>query len=428
MNSCIGNGKYTNLELSSVIKKYRFEGLDKSFFTALFYGTIEKMLTLDYCIEKLSSIKAEKLDNMVMCLLRTGLYQILFMDKVPDSAAVNESVELAKRYCPRSSVGYVNAVLRSASRSKEKLFSQMQNEKGLKAVSVMASIPQDILEVWERSYGRKTAVDIAAHFMSVSPYVTLRTNTLKITRERMIDSLGNIATASKIAGSAIRLSGSFPVEDIYGFDEGLFFVQDEASQLAASFINPDVVPEDGIVVDVCVCPGGKSFSAAINLSDKAKIFSFDLHANKLSLIEKGACRLGIKNITVACRDARTNDEELVGKADAVICDVPCSGLGVIAKKPDIRYKPISESERLPEIQKAILESASKYLKKGGVLIYSTCTLNKSENEDIVNAFLAENSEFTLSDDVIIGEKHGLATIFPQEYSTDGFFIAKIIKK
>ena len=175
----------------------------------------------------------------------------------------------------------------------------MQNEKGLKAVSVMASIPQDILEVWESSYGRKTAVDIAAHFMAASPYVTLRTNTLRITRERMIDSLGNIAAASKITPSAIRLSGSFPVEDIYGFNEGLFFVQDEASQLAASFINPQVVPEGGVVVDVCACPGGKSFSAAINLSDKAKIYSFDLHANKLSLIQKGAERLGIKNITVA---------------------------------------------------------------------------------------------------------------------------------
>ena len=427
VNSCIGNGKYTNLELSSVIKKYNFEGLDKSFFTALFYGTVEKMLTLDYCIAALSSIKTEKIDSMVMCLLRTGLYQILFMDRVPDSAAVNESVKLAKRYCPKSSVGYVNAVLRSASRSKQMLFEKMQSEKGLFGVSVMTSIPQDILEVWESSYGRKTAVDIAAHFMSASPYVTLRTNTLKITRERMLDSLGNIATASTIARSAIRLSGSFPVEDIYGFDEGLFFVQDEASQLASSFINESVVPEGGIIVDVCACPGGKSFSAAINLGDKAQVYSFDLHANKLSLIEKGAQRLGITNISVSSRDARTNDETLVGKADAVICDVPCSGLGVIAKKPDIRYKPVSESERLPGIQKDILSSASKYLKKGGVLIYSTCTLNKRENEDIVNAFLEENDAFSLSNDIIIGEKRGMATIFPQEYSTDGFFIAKIIK-
>ena len=427
VNSSIGNGKYTNLELSSVIKKYKFEGLDKSFFTALFYGTVEKMLTLDYCITKLSSIKPEKIDNMVMCLLRTGLYQILFMDKVPDSAAVNESVELAKRYCPKSSVGYVNAVLRNASRNKEKLFKLIVSEKGTYGISVMSSIPEDIIKCWQESYGEEKAAKIASHFANASPYVTLRTNTLKITRERLLDSLGNIATASVLAQSAIRLSGSFPVEELYGFNEGLFFVQDEASQIACSFINKNVVPEGGTVVDVCACPGGKTFSAAINLDDKAKIYSRDLHENKLSLIKSGAERLGITSIDVSAHDARLVDEAFVGKADAVICDVPCSGLGVIAKKPDIRYKPLSETERLPEIQAAILSSASKYLKSGGVLIYSTCTLAKRENEDVVEGFLENNQEFHLSGDKIIGEKCGMATIFPDEYGTDGFFVAKIIK-
>lgn len=428
VNSCIGNGRYSNLELSSVIRKYNFEGLDKSFFTALFYGTVEKMLTLDYCIAQLSSVKPEKIDNMVMCLLRTGLYQILFMDKVPDSAAVNESVELAKRYCPKSSVGYVNAVLRSASRGKEKLFSLMQAEKGTKGISVMSSIPQDIIECFISSYGEKTAKDTAAYFADAKPYLTLRTNTLKITRERLIDSLGKAASASEICGSAVRMSGSFPVEELYGFEQGLFFVQDEASQLASSFINSETVPDGGIVVDVCACPGGKSFSAAINLCGKASVYSFDIHKNKLGLIEKGAERLGISCIKTACLDARTVDETLLGKADAVICDVPCSGLGVIAKKPDIRYKPLCETERLPEIQREIIASAAKYLKSGGIMIYSTCTLNKRENEDIVNGFLAENADFRLSDDIIIGEKRGMATIFPFEYKTDGFFIAKIIKK
>lgn len=428
VNSSIGNGKYTNLELSSVIKKYKFEGLDKSFFTALFYGTVEKMLTLDYCITKLSSVKPEKIDNMVMCLLRTGLYQILFMDKVPDSAAVNESVELAKRYCPKSSVGYVNAVLRTASRNKEKLFKMIMSEKGTFGISVMSSIPKDIIDCWNDSYGSEKAAKIASHFANASPYVTLRTNTLKITRERLIDSLGNIARASEIAPSAIRLSGSFPVEEIYGFNEGLFFVQDEASQLASSFINENTVPKGGTVVDVCACPGGKSFSAAINLCDNAKIYSRDLHENKLSLIRSGAQRLGITCIEASAHDARAVDEQLVGKADAVICDVPCSGLGVIAKKPDIRYKPIAETERLPEIQKAILLASSKYLKSGGVLLYSTCTLLKRENEDVVEDFLKNNEDFYLSDDTIIGEKCGMATIFPDEYGTDGFFVAKIIKK
>lgn len=428
VNSCIGNGRYSNIELSSVIRKYNFEGLDKSFFTALFYGTVEKMLTLDYCIEKLSSVKPEKIDNMVMCLLRTGLYQIFFMDKVPDSAAVNESVELAKRYCPKSSVGYVNAVLRSASRSKEKLFDLMRAEKGTKSISLLASIPQDIIECFIESYGKKTATNIAAYFAEAKPYLTLRTNTMKITRERLTDSLGNAASESEISDSAVRMSGSFPVEELYGFEQGLFFVQDEVSQLASSFINSEIVPDGGVVVDVCACPGGKSFSAAINLADRAFVYSFDIHGNKLGLIERGAQRLGILNIKTAQRDARTVDEALAGKADAVICDVPCSGLGVIAKKPDIRYKPLCETERLPDIQKEIIAAASRYLKRGGIMIYSTCTLNKRENEDIVNGFLAENKGYRLSDDIIIGEKRGMATIFPFEYKTDGFFIAKIIKE
>ncbi len=428
VNSSIGNGKYTNIELSSVIKKYKFEGLDKSFFTALFYGTVEKMLTLDYCIEKLSTVKPEKIDNMVMCLLRIGLYQILFMDKVPDSAAVNESVELAKRYCPKSSVGYVNAVLRTASRNKEKLFKLMMSEKGLRKISVMSSIPEDIIKCWQDSYGEEKAAKIASYFANCTPYLTLRTNTLKITRERLLDTLGNIAKASFLVPSAIRLSGSFPIEDLYGFSEGLFFVQDEASQLASSFINKNTVPAGGTIIDVCACPGGKSFSAAINLEDNAKIYSRDLHENKLSLIESGAKRLGITCIEISAQDARIPDENFIGKADAVICDVPCSGLGVIAKKADIRYKPLSETKRLPEIQKAILETASKYLKPGGFLIYSTCTLSKSENEDVVEAFLENNKEFCLSDDIIIDDKHGMATIFPDEHLTDGFFVAKIIKK
>ncbi|MBR5528155.1 MAG: 16S rRNA (cytosine(967)-C(5))-methyltransferase RsmB [Clostridia bacterium] len=428
VNSCIGNGRYTNLELSSVIKKYKFEGLDKSFFTALFYGTVEKMLTIDYCITKLSSVKPEKMDNMVMCLLRTGIYQILFMDKVPDSAAVNESVELAKRYCPKSSVGYVNAVLRNASRGKEKLFEAMRAEKGLRGISVISSIPEDILSCWQESYGKQNAVKIAAHFAAATPSVTLRVNTLKTTREKMLAALGAIASPSDVADSAICLSGSFPVEELYGFSDGLFFVQDEASQLASSLINRNTVPAGGTVIDVCSCPGGKSFSAAINLENCADIYSFDLHENKMSLVVNGAERLGITSIKTRAQDGRECVPELLGKADAVICDVPCSGLGVIAKKPDIRYKPFCEAERLPEIQSAILSSAVRYLKPGGTLIYSTCTLNKKENEDIVNAFLEKNKGYRLSEDIIIDQKCGMATIFPFEHNTDGFFIAKIIKE
>ena len=428
VNSCIKNDRYVNLELSSVIRKYKFEGVDRAFFTALFYGTVEKTLTLDYVIRALSSIPFEKLDHMVLCLVRIGLYQILFMDRVPDHAAVDESVELAKRYCPKSSVGFVNAVLRAAVREKDVLFERIQKEKGLYGVSVRTGIPEDILKVFVDSYGEETAKKIAAHFALVSPFVTLRVNTLRTTREKLSAALGACASPTALSPCGIRLSGSFPVEELYGFENGLFFVQDEASQLAAGLIRKDDVPVGGIVIDTCACPGGKSFSTAINLDDARTQYAFDLHQNKLSLIVSGAARLGITSIQTAARDGRNPDPSLFEHADAVLCDVPCSGLGVLAKKPDIRYKPVSESARLPAIQLDILKNSAKYVKAGGILIYSTCTLNKRENEDVIEAFLQENPSFCLSDEEILPNRYGMATLFPYEYDTDGFFMAKIRKR
>lgn len=428
INSCIKNDRYVNLELSSVIKKYKFEGLDRSFFTALFYGTVERCLTLDYLLEACSSIPLKKLDPLVLCLMRLGLYQIFFMDRVPDSAAVNESVELAKRYCPKSSVGYVNAVLRAASRSKDALFSKMKQEKGLYGVSVRSGIPLPVLEVFKASYGEETARRMASHFSEEAPFMTLRVNTLKTTREKLLAALGNIASPTALSPDGIKLSGSFPAEELYGFEEGLFFVQDEASQLASSLILPEEVPEGGLVIDVCACPGGKTFSAAIRLKDKARMLAMDLHENKLSLIRSGAQRLGLSSIETEARDARLPDETLLGKAHAVICDVPCSGLGVIAKKPDIRYKPLSEAARLPDIQSAILAASANYVKPGGVLIYSTCTLNRAENEEVVEGFLKSRSDFCLSCDIPVASHTGLITLFPYEYGTDGFFMAKLKRK
>ncbi len=423
VNSCLRNGRYSNIELSTVIKKYKFEGLDKSFFTALFYGTIERMITIDYCIEKISERKTSDIDNMVLCLVRTGIYQILFMDRVPDSAACNESVELAKRYCPKSSVGFVNAVLRTASKSKERLFELMRSEGGMRSASLLSGVPQEILELWSADYGRDKAQSLAQHFGNYSQSMTLRVNEIKITREKMLDSLGRIASPSTLCDGGIKLSGSFPVEQLYGFSEGLFFLQDEASQMACSLINKNTISEGGLVLDLCACPGGKSFSAAINLGGKCKIIARDLHENKLSLVMSGAQRLGISDcMEISAHDARVIDQTLIEKADAVICDVPCSGLGVIAKKPDIKFKPLCETERLPQIQYEILCAASRYIKPDGFIVYSTCTLKKAENERVVERFLNENPDFCLD------AKEGMKTLFPDEMGTDGFFIAKIVRK
>ncbi len=426
LNSCIKNGRFTNLELDSMIKKYKFEGLDKSFFTALLYGTTERLLTLDFIISKFSNIDVEKLDAVVLCILRTAIYQIMFMDRVPDSAACNEAVAICKStYHGESVCGYVNGVLRSICRNKEKIPSLIEKEGGRKAVSVATSIPLWIIDSLSKDYGEKTAFEFASHISAKGPSITLRVNTTKITRENLIAALGAHASETKYSPYGIKLDGSFPATELYGFDEGLFFVQDEASQMCSVLLSD--VSENTVIADVCACPGGKSFSAAITLCGKGKVYSFDLHKNRIRLIDSGAERLGLTNIKTEARDARKPNEELFGKCDYVICDVPCSGLGVIAKKPDIRYKDKSDIENLPAVQYDILCASAEYLKPGGTLIYSTCTLRKEENENIVNRFISENDGYHLESTNLFGKDDGYVTLLPQKHGTDGFFICRIVK-
>lgn len=430
LNSCIKNGRFANLELDSVIKKYRFEGLDRSFFTALLYGSVERLITLDYVISKFSDVPLEKIDPVVLCILRISVYQIMYMDRVPDNAVCNEAVEISKRITKVGAANFINAVLRSICRRKQELPSLLVSEGGFKALSVSTGLPEWILRLWKDDYGADCAKALAFYFADLSPYVTLRVNTAKTTRESLLSALGAKASPCRYSKVGIKMDGSFPAADLYGFDEGLFFVQDEASQLTVLSCLDGMSKKDGaVLVDCCACPGGKTFSAAIELFGKGKVYSFDLHANRTTLISSGAERLGLDNITVGARDARTPDESLFGKADAVICDVPCSGLGVIGKKPDIRHKTYEDIERLPSVQYDILCEAVKYLKPGGVLIYSTCTLRKAENEDIVTKFIAEHGSegYTLSSTGIFGDDCGYVTFMPHITQTDGFFAAKIVK-
>lgn len=428
LNSCIKNGRFTNLEVDSMIKKYKFEGLDRSFFTALLYGTTERLLTLDYIITKFSNIEYEKIDPVILCILRTAVYQIIYMDRVPDSAACNEAVDICKTTShSENQCGYVNGVLRSIVRNKGKIPALISEEGGRKTVSVATSIPLWIIDSLADDYGEKTAFEFAGYISDLGQSVTLRVNTVKTTRESLLSALGNHAAATEFSKYGIRLDGSFPVSELYGFSDGLFYVQDEASQLCTSIIGTG--NDATVVVDVCACPGGKTFSAAINLENKGKVYSFDLHKNRIKLIDSGAERLGLTNITTKARDARNPKEELFGTADYVICDVPCSGLGVIAKKPDIRYKDPDDITNLPDVQYDILCASAKYLKKGAVLIYSTCTLRKAENEDIVKKFLENNPGYRLESTGIFGKKDcGYITFFPQKNGTDGFFTAKIVKE
>jgi len=430
LNSCFRNNKFANIELDSAIKKYGFVELDKSFYTRLLYGTIERKITLDYLIACFSSVKPEKIEPLVFCILRTGLYQILYMDKVPDNAAVNEAVELCKALCPTAYAGYVNAVLRNLIRHKADIPELLRKDGGLKSISLQYSIPLWILELWTQDYGKERATALAKYFCEREPFLTLRINTGKVKSEEFKENLGYDSVYGKFTQSVLKLGGSFPAEDLYGYADGLFFVQDEASCLAASLLGPDqITTENPVILDVCACPGGKSFSVALNFGDKARIHSFDLHENRLKLIEKGAARLGLTSITTYARDARIPNEAFFGTADAVICDVPCSGLGVIAKKPDIKFKKYEEIEKLPVVQYEIVKASALSLKSGGSLIYSTCTLRRAENEEIVEKFIKENEGYELSSTNLLNETDsGMVTFFPDLYDTDGFFVAKIKKK
>ena len=418
--------KYSNLELNAAVEKYNLNDLDKSFFTKLFYGVIEKKLTLDYYIKNICD-KNKKIDLEILAILRMGLYQILYMDKVPDSAACDESVKLAKKFNSKNIKigGFVNAVLRNFIRNKEEYLNNIDKINDLyKRLEIKYSCSSDIIKTWIDSYGFEITEKILENNQEKQD-LTIAVNSLKISRDEYFNKLIKknteiIAEKTELSPEGIIISGDISVKNLYGYDDGLFFVQDEASQICAFETNAK--PGD-LIIDCCAAPGGKSFFMAQMMKNTGKIICFDLHKNKLDLINNYAKRLGINIIETYEHDATLKFDQKPpfergagGIADVVLCDVPCSGLGVINKKPEIKYKKPDEISKLPELQYNILSACFDYVKLGGILIYSTCTLNKKENEEIVEKFLNENKNFEL-----IKTK----TFFPFERKIDGFFLAKM---
>ncbi len=411
---CEKDGRYSNIELDAAIKKYNLEGVDRSFFTALVYGVIEKSITLDYIISKYSKYDLTELDTFVLNILRLGAYQALYLDRTPDFAVVNESVEMAKRRCKESVGGFVNAVLRSIIRSRDNL--PMPDKKNtVKYYSVKYSLPEWMVKLWCDCLGSSEAEKIMEG-LNRRPHITLRVNTLKISRDELIEkfkSEGISVSAVSDCDSAVVLEVDCPVDALH-IDEGLCFVQDISSQLCVNALNPK---PGSTVIDTCACPGGKSFGAAIKMSNCGRVISLDLHKNKLSLIEKGAEKMKIDIIETREQDGTKFVEEYEDLADYLLCDVPCSGLGVIAKKPDLRRKKAEDVERLPKTQYAILQNCSRYVKANGTLVYSTCTLNPAENEDVAERFANENCNFIMTES---------KTIYPAS-DRDGFYYA-VFKK
>lgn len=441
LEKCEKQQKYSNLEVDAAIDKFKLEGAEKGLYVNLVYGVIERKITLDFLLSAISTRPVCELDSRILTPLRMGLYQLVFMDKIPVNACVDESVKLAKR-TSRGFGGFVNAVLRSFIREcgdadyknlevilNTGKFKAKYNKLGkYEKMSVLYSYPVWLCRKFTEDYSEEDAARIMTS-QNGATSITLRVNTHKTNRNDLIDELshrGIDAHPTKHSPWGIDVIGA-PISKISDIIEaGDAFVQDEASQLAILALGAG---SGETLIDCCACPGGKSFSSAIMMKNKGKVISCDLHKSKLSLIEKGAERLGLDIINVIEADSSKPCDALIeyrtNGADRVLCDVPCSGLGVIAKKPEVRYKNEEDIKRLPDIQYKILENCSGYVKPGGTLVYSTCTINPDENENNVAKFLKEHSEFEACDFEFddIKSKCGMLTLLPHLHHTDGFFIS-----
>ena len=406
--------QYSNIALDNALQKSDLSTADKNLTSALFYGVTERRLTLDYQINSLSSRPLKDIDTKALIAIRIGLYQLIYLTRIPHHAAINESVDLV----PRKSSGFVNALLRSFLRRGELALPEKENT--VEYLSVKYSVGVSLVKKFISIYGIEETENLLSA-INDTPDTTIRVNTLITDRKTMLENIPDAIPTSN-APNGILTRGS--VRELYGFENGLFFVQDEASQICIEALSAQ---ENELIMDICACPGSKSFGAAIDMQNRGQILAFDLHENKLSLIKKSAERLKISIISTSAQDGRKPLPELFSKADRIICDVPCSGFGVLAKKPELRYKSPEESASLPKIQSDILENACKYLKVGGTLIYSTCTILPEENEDNVLSFLAKHKEFSLEPWRVgnVSAESGMITLLPHVHKTDGFFIAKL---
>jgi len=408
LNKCESAEQYSNIALDTALRRISCSDADRGLLTAIVYGVIERRLTLDHWVSVLSDRASEKIDPETRNLLRMGLYQLAYLDRIPDHAAVNETVSLAGK----RTRGFVNAILRAFLRANKKIELPDRTRAPIAYLSVAYSFAPSICAEFVRVFGAERTESLLSAFCHQPP-LTLRVNTLRTSRDALLARLradGIDAVETPESETGITLPGT-PVSALPGFSEGDFFVQDEASQLCVDALNARA---DMTVIDACACPGSKSFGAAIDMGNRGRVIACDLHANKLSLVRSGAERLGISILETEARDARERNEAWVGQADRVLCDVPCSGFGVFAKKPELRYKDPAKSAALPDIQLAILENACRYVKVGGLLVYSTCTLLPRENGENVTRFLGGHAEFRL-----LRER----TLYPDIDGTDGFYFA-----
>lgn len=430
LNTCQRQGGWSDGALKKQLAAGGLEGREAALATQLCFGVVQNQLLLDFYLSKFSNIPLRRMESKVVQALRLGLYQMLFLSRIPQSAAVNSSVELTRTHCknPRAP-GMVNAILRSLQRNLNQLPTIPQNDPA-EYLSILYSHPVWLVEELLPLLGSEgTAEYLQAN--NSQPPITAMVNTTRATTQQvaqLLEEQGVEVASHPWLEDCLILNKTGNLERLDAYQQGLFYVQDPASRLMALASGAS---GDMRVLDVCAAPGGKSFAAAIQMENRGEVISCDLHPHKKKLIQAGADRLGLSIIKPMTADGKVRREEWVSAFDLVLVDAPCSGLGVIRKKPDIRYKDPEPLADLPQVQETILENAAGYVKPGGVLMYSTCTILPRENGEIVAAFLKKHPEFVREAFTLPGPagevSEGEITLWPQIHQTDGFFICKLRK-
>ncbi len=417
---------YSNLAIDSAVKMYNPDSTDCAFISRLVYGVTERKITLDYAVSQYLSKPVKKTKPEVLTILRLGAYQILFMDKIPQSAAVNESVKLAKSNKCEFASGLVNAILRKIGQNGLVINDELSEPQHL---SVVYSVLEDTVKFLIHHYGKENAEEFLKSSLEPKE-IFIRVNTIKTTTEKLKNILinENVKVFDTYLENALKIEINTAVYNLESFKKGLFHVEDLSSQLCVEAL--ELFPE-ATAIDVCAAPGGKTFTAAQYMKNQGTLYSCDIYSQRTDLIKVGADRLGLNCVIPFVNDATVFNEDLP-QMDRVLCDVPCSGLGIIGKKPEIKYKKLDDTKSLLPIQKQILETSAKYVKSGGRLVYSTCSVNPNENRKICDAFLKENSDFcsvkVLPHIERAVDEGDYLTLFPHKNNCDGFFIAAFKRK
>lgn len=427
------NKAYSNLEINKYLKE-DIDFRDENLIREMVYGVLENNIYLDYIISKASKLAFKKIHKKILEILRLGIYQILFMDRIPNRAAVDEAVKLAKKHGNRGSIGFVNGILREIVRNTDS-YTKVETGDKIKDLSIKYSHPDFLVKEWVEDYGLEFTKNLIKA-NNKTPNLNIRVNSLKISRDELFKRLsqkGLEMSKGKLAKDCLIIHNPRRITELEEFKKGLFTIQDESSMLVGQLMNPK---EGSRIIDISAAPGGKSTHLGQIMNNSGYILSRDIHKHKLRLIEENAKRLGITIIETEMYDGLNFDEKLKESFDYCLLDAPCSGFGIIRRKPEIKLnKGKKDISDLAKLQYKMLDRAKGYIKRGGALIYSTCTISQEENLGLIKEFLAKNKNFSLDKMDKIGEEEGLNNLdqgyiqlFPNIHGTDGFFIARLVKE